>query len=290
MDSSLKGFFTITVTPFTEDSSVDVKSVKTFTEHQINKGVHGMTILGIMGEVGKLTETERNAVMIATMEQNGGRVPIVVGCSASSTIIATQYAKQAEAAGAAADMIAPPQKISNETLDYCDVQQDNHNNIVFHYYDSNDVLMTVKYRPARKLQDHEAKTWCQKNADFTPLLFNMNKIDPTHPLLICEGEIDALSAIEAGFKNTVSVPIGAGNDTWIEENFEWLEQFEKIIIWSDNDAPGLKMRKNIIPRLGEWKCFVVDLPTELEKDGKQIKVKDINEVLYHFGKEKVLFY
>jgi len=116
MDSSLKGFFTITVTPFAEDSSVDVKSVKTFTEHQINKGVHGMTILGIMGEVGKLTETERNAVMIATMEQNGGRVPIVVGCSASSTIIATQYAKQAEAAGAAAVMIAPPQKISNETL------------------------------------------------------------------------------------------------------------------------------------------------------------------------------
>lgn len=179
-------------------------------------------------------------------------------------------------------------KISKDTLDYCDVQQDNHNNIVFHYYDSNDVLMTVKYRPARKLQDHDIKAWCQKDKDFTPLLFNMNKIDPTHPLLICEGEIDTLSAIEAGFKNAVSVPIGAGNDTWIEENFEWLEQFEKIIIWSDNDQPGLKMRKNIIPRLGEWKCFVVDLPTELEKDSKQIKVKDINEVLYYFGKEKVL--
>lgn len=115
-NKNLKGFFTITVTPFNADSLLDVQSIKTFTEHQISKGVHGMTILGIMGEVGKLTEKERNVVMETTIEQNRGRVPVVVGCSASSTIIATQYAKQAEAAGAAAVMIAPPQKISNETL------------------------------------------------------------------------------------------------------------------------------------------------------------------------------
>lgn len=116
MSKELKGFFSITVTPFHEDGSVDEKSVRSFTEHQLSKGVHGLTILGIMGEVGKLTEKERNILMEATIEQNYGRVPIVVGCSASSTIIATQYAKQAEAAGAAAVMIAPPQKISNETL------------------------------------------------------------------------------------------------------------------------------------------------------------------------------
>lgn len=115
-EQNLQGFFTITVTPFNEDSSLDVKSVKTYTEHQLSKGVHGMTILGIMGEVGKLTEKERNQVMEATLEQNKGRVPIVVGCSASSTIIAVQYAKQAEAAGASAVMVAPPQKIGNETL------------------------------------------------------------------------------------------------------------------------------------------------------------------------------
>jgi archaellum biogenesis ATPase FlaH/5S rRNA maturation endonuclease (ribonuclease M5) len=178
--------------------------------------------------------------------------------------------------------------ISKETLDYCDVQQDEHENIVFHFYNTNDVLMTVKYRPARKLKDKELKTWCQQDADTSPILFNMNRIDPTQPLLITEGEIDCLSVIEAGFSNAVSIPLGAGNEHWIEECFDYLEQFEKIIIWSDNDEPGIKMRKSIIPRLGEWRCFVVELPYEIEKDGSNVKVKDANEVLFHFGKEKVL--
>ncbi len=178
--------------------------------------------------------------------------------------------------------------ISKETLDYCDIRQDNHGNIVFNYYDTNDVLTMVKYRPARKLNKGEMKCWCQKGADTTPLLFNINRIDPTQPLLICEGEIDALSAIEAGFKNTVSVPFGAGNESWVEENWDWLEQFNKIIVWTDADEAGRKMKKNIIPRLGQWRCYEVEAPTEIEKDGKIVYVKDINEVLYYYGKDKVI--
>jgi len=179
-------------------------------------------------------------------------------------------------------------KISPETLDYCDIKEDKDGNIVFNYYDTNDVLAMVKYRPARKLKHGEAKCWCQKGADTTPLLFNMNRIDPSQPLLICEGEIDCLAAIESGFKNAVSVPFGAGNYNWIEENWDWLEQFNKIIIWADADEAGIKMKKNIIPRLGEWRCYEVEAPTEYIKDNKTIYIKDINEVLYYYGKEKVL--
>ena len=178
--------------------------------------------------------------------------------------------------------------ISKDTLDYCDIRQDNHGNIVFNYYDTNDVLTMVKYRPARKLNKGEIKCWCQKGADTTPLLFNINRIDPTQPLLICEGELDCLSAIEAGFKNTVSVPFGAGNESWVEENWDWLEQFNKIIIWADADEAGRKMKKNIIPRLGQWRCYEVEAPTAIEKDGKIVYVKDINEVLYYYGKDKVI--
>jgi len=179
-------------------------------------------------------------------------------------------------------------KISPETLDFCDVREDGKKNIVFNFYDLNDVLMTVKYRPARKLKKTETKTWCQKDSDTTPLLFNMNRIDPTQPLLITEGEIDCLSVIESGYKNAVSVPFGSSDSTWIETNWDFLEQFDRIIIWTDNDEPGFKMRKNIIPRLGEWRCYIVELPYMLKKDDKKIKVKDANEVLYYFGKEKVL--
>jgi twinkle protein len=178
--------------------------------------------------------------------------------------------------------------ISNDILDYCDITEDKYHNIVFHYYDSNDVLTMVKYRPARRLEKGEIKAWCQKDADTTPLLFNMNRIDPSQPLLICEGEIDCLSAIESGFKNSVSVPLGAGNLHWIEENWDWLEQFTKIIIWADADEAGRKMKKNVIPRLGEWRCYEVEAPTEIEIDDKTKYIKDINEVLYYLGKAKVL--
>ena len=81
-------------------------------------------------------------------------------------------------------------KISPSTIDYADVRQDDEGNTVFNYYDTNDVLTMVKYRPSRRINKGENKCWCQKGADTTPLLFNMNRINTTVPLLICEGEPD----------------------------------------------------------------------------------------------------
>lgn len=179
-------------------------------------------------------------------------------------------------------------KISKDTLDYCDIQEDYHKNIVFNFYDNNDVLTLVKYRPARKINKKEEKSWCQPGADSRNILFNMNRIDPTKPLIINEGEIDSLSIIEAGYKNCVSIPLGAQNSKWISENFDWLEQFDKIIIFFDNDIPGINARKEACSRLGTWRTYFIDLPKEIEKDGIKIPIKDANEILYHFGKQKLL--
>lgn len=181
-------------------------------------------------------------------------------------------------------------KISPQTIDYADVRQDSEGNAVFNYYDTNDVLTMVKYRPSRKIKKGENKCWCQKGADTTPLLFNMNRINTTVPLLICEGEPDCLSAIEAGFTNAVSVPLGSTNFHWIEENWDFLEQFDSIIICSDNDEAGLKMQKECIYRLGSWRTKVVEVP-QLYVDtttNQRYSVNDLNEVLYYFGKEKVI--
>jgi twinkle protein len=169
-------------------------------------------------------------------------------------------------------------KISSETLDCAGIKQDKHGNIVFEYYDEDNVLLLVKYRPARKIDKSKGdiKEWCHKDKDTSPLLFNMNRIDPTKPLIICEGEIDCLSLIESGFKNSVSVPFGANNYGWVEYNWDWLEQFVKIIIWSDNDEAGTRMKNEVIPRLGEWRCY--------EATGTK---KDINLELYYNGKEKI---
>lgn len=183
--------------------------------------------------------------------------------------------------------------ISQSTADHLDIGQDKDGNLAFHYYDTNDVLMMVKYRPSRKVGrlpngKKENKCWCQQGADTTPLLFNMNRVDPSMPLVICEGELDCAAVIEAGYLNTVSVPLGANNYGWIEENWEWLEQFDKIIVCSDNDEPGEKMQKEIVFRLGSWRTLLVDIPNTIKAGEKEVPVKDINEVLYFGGKEAVM--
>lgn len=178
-------------------------------------------------------------------------------------------------------------KISRETVDFTNVKQDRRGNIVFEYYDESNKLLTVKYRPSRKLHKGENKNWCQKDADTSPILWGMNQIVFEKPLIIVEGEIDRLSLIESGILNVVSVPFGAGNYSWIEYNWNWLENFDEIIICADNDEAGTKMINEVIPRLGEWRCKVVDYPEPAIHKGKKKKLTDANEVLYFLGTKAI---
>ncbi len=176
--------------------------------------------------------------------------------------------------------------ISPKTADYLHIGQDDQGNLVFNYYDLNDTLTMVKYRPSHKIDKSkkEQKNWCQAGADTTPLLYNMNRINTSQTLAIFCGELDCAAAVEAGYLNSVSIPFGDGNLHWIEKNFEWLEQFDDIIICPDNDDSGKKFRSEVIPRLGSWRCKVVDLPVEYE--GKYIK--DANEFLVRAGAQALL--
>ena len=179
--------------------------------------------------------------------------------------------------------------ISKNVIDYLDIREDKNGNGVFNFYDTNDVLTMVKYRPAKSIENGQPKTWCQKGSDTTPLLFNMNRVNTSKPLLITEGETDCASVIEAGYYNAVSVPLGAGNLHWIEENWDWLDSFDSIIIWSDNDEAGIKMRKDCIYRLGTWRTRYIETPPYFEKqDGKQIPLKDVNDCLQIGGREFVI--
>lgn len=181
--------------------------------------------------------------------------------------------------------------ISKNVLDYLDIREDEHGNGVFNFYDTNDVLTMVKYRPSKSIdkKSGQIKTWCQKGSDTTPILFNMNRVNTSKPLLITEGETDCASAIEAGFLNAVSVPLGAGNLHWIEENWDWLDTFDSIIIWSDNDEAGINMRKECLYRLGTWRTKYIVTPQYYENEnGKRIPLKDINDCLQIGGRDFVI--
>lgn len=188
--------------------------------------------------------------------------------------------------------------ISKSTLDYAGIKQDKYGNIVFEYRDIDNTLLAVKYRKSSKVKKSEPKMWYQKGKSNCPLLYNIRHVDITKPIVITEGCIDTLSVIEAGFTNVMSIPHGASDTSWIEFNYEFLEDFNEIIIWFDNDSAGQMALDNTIKRLGEYRCKIVKPSTEDEDAVEQyykqfdsnisIRKTDANNILIACGKNKVL--
>jgi len=104
----LSGVFNIMATPFTAQAEIDEPSLRRLVDFVIGSGVHGLTILGILGEFHKLSESERDRVTRIVLEQTAGRVPVVVGVTHTGTDVAVGLAKAAVSAGAAGVMAAPP--------------------------------------------------------------------------------------------------------------------------------------------------------------------------------------
>lgn len=179
--------------------------------------------------------------------------------------------------------------ISKETLDYCDIRSDEYGNSVEIVYNLDDVPCVVKYKPSHKINKAagEPKCWFQKNADKQDLLFMMHKSNPSEPLIICEGLADLMTFIECGYKNVVSPINGAGSFGWIEFCWDFLEQWDNIIVASDNDPPGMKMRQEVSYRLGTWRVSYIDIPETIEwSNGKTYPINDINDMYLAFqGKD-----
>lgn len=141
----------------------------------------------------------------------------------------------------------------------------------------------MKYRAPRKPQPKERKEWQAPGAQ--PILFGMDLCSFSQPLVICEGQIDALSLYEAGARNVVSVPSGCGNLDWIGHCWDWLERFQTIVLFGDNDDPGRKMVREVARRLDEARCMVVE-EYPVRPDGGECK--DPNEILFFYGAERLM--
>ncbi|MEZ4678357.1 MAG: dihydrodipicolinate synthase family protein [Caldilineaceae bacterium] len=81
----LKGVYNITPTPFHPDGSLDEASLTTLTRFNIDKGVDGMTIPGVMGETSKVTDVERDQIISGVIAAANGELPICVGTTHGGT-------------------------------------------------------------------------------------------------------------------------------------------------------------------------------------------------------------
>ena len=106
-DERLRGVWNIVPTPFTPDGDLDDASLPGLTEFVAASGVDGMTILGVLGEAGKLGDDERRRV-IAGVIGAAGDLPVCVGVSHAATDRAVAFAREAQAIGAHSVMLAPP--------------------------------------------------------------------------------------------------------------------------------------------------------------------------------------
>lgn len=188
--------------------------------------------------------------------------------------------------------------LSIATLDHFGIKEDEHKNIVFEFFDADNMLLSVKLRPSHRIKPPEPKMFWQNGSDNCPLLFNVNRVNFEQPLVITEGNIDAMSVFEAGYYNVVSIPGGVQDTKWIEFNYKFLENFSQFIVWTDNDEAGQQGRQKIVKRLGEYNCKIVT-PTDDVLDviesyyqqydaNSHIRKADANNVLIACGGGMIL--
>jgi twinkle protein len=130
----------------------------------------------------------------------------------------------------------------------------------FVYRNTDGEIVNVKWRTFDKKFSQEK--------DAEPTLYGIDVVpDNAKEIIICEGEMDALSWAAYGYY-AVSIPSGASDTRWIENDFKWLEKFKTIYISMDMDAAGQNSVMAIARRLGVWRTKSIKLP-----------YKDANECL-----------
>ena len=104
----LRGAMTAIVTPFRDDGSVDVESLRALTRWQIDSGIHGLVPCGTTGEGATLEPGEHELVIRTVVEETRKRVPVIAGCGTNDTRTTIAAAKRAVGAGADALLVVSP--------------------------------------------------------------------------------------------------------------------------------------------------------------------------------------
>jgi len=155
--------------------------------------------------------------------------------------------------------------------------------------------IAIPYIRRGEIANHKYRTLAgekrfSQDPDAVKCLWNFDVLaDETlkdHPLIITEGEMDALAAIQAGFPRTVSVPDGAPAEplggasgpkySYLDEAMGRLAE-ATVILAVDGDRAGANLFHDLILRLGRARCKFVTYPMKRSKPSE--RCKDLNEAL-----------
>ncbi len=107
MTVNWRGVFPAATTQFKGDYSLDLPATMRHLDVMIKAGVHGMIMLGTVGENCSLEYREKLEVLKATTEHVAGRVPLLTGVAECSTALACRFAADAQKIGVGGLMVLP---------------------------------------------------------------------------------------------------------------------------------------------------------------------------------------
>jgi dihydrodipicolinate synthase/N-acetylneuraminate lyase len=100
------GVFPAATTQFNRALEVDLPATQKVQNALLQDGVHGLVLMGTVGEGNSLTAEEKRSVLKAAVEV-AGKVPVIAGVSEFTTVAAAAFARDAERLGAAGLMVLP---------------------------------------------------------------------------------------------------------------------------------------------------------------------------------------
>jgi twinkle protein len=146
------------------------------------------------------------------------------------------------------------------------------NTVQFNYFRNGELINT-------KFRDGAKNFKLVKDAE--KILYNLDSCHLSKEIIIVEGEMDALSYVEAGMYNVVSIPNGSTkgnvNLDYIDNCIEYFENKDKVYLALDNDEAGINTQNELIRRFGSKMCYTVNLAD----------CKDANEYLMKYGNLKL---
>src|SRR6202167_465640 len=101
------GVFPAATTQFDAALEVDLPATQKVQKALLQDGVHGLVLMGTVGEGNSLSASEKRSVLGAAVEVSEGRVPVIAGVSEFTTVTAASFARDAERIGAAGLMVLP---------------------------------------------------------------------------------------------------------------------------------------------------------------------------------------
>lgn len=108
MKNPFHGLGVALITPFTAEQAVDYDALEELVDSLLKGGADFLCILGTTAETPCLENDEKQEIIRRIVEQNNGRVPLLLGCGSNNTASVVQYLKETDLNGIDGVLIVTP--------------------------------------------------------------------------------------------------------------------------------------------------------------------------------------